>query len=488
MRSFAASTLSTAPATESPYVRPQGPRLALFASPPDAMARHTLELALLALPLLSLPPGAQHTKPAELLGPGGFQAHTMPDPWTPDCSLAVGRHHLVVAVNQRVRVFTKSGQRTFDQALVGPGAFLEQPSLLPNGSGAGDPVCVYDASVDRFFLVTLVRNPDMLTLSVTNDGNPNNGWTKHAIDMEPFGDIVDFPDLGFDAAALYVFARFENQSSAATRGKYCFAFDKAALLGGATPVPHATLFNDFFGSYTFAATRTLEPAPAQYFPWTRGLRGQVDRLRITAVQNALSTPILTEVNVAIPTWTIKADVPQAGTAVRLTTEPGNFYKHAVYRHGSLWVAHNGGVGPADRVLARWYEVRMNGWPSSGRNPTLAQSGEIDLGIDAQGAPISTIYPAIDVDAGRNVVLTFNRVSPNEPIALMQAVHRAADAAGVVSALHTLRTSASSHPDATHWVDYNTTQADPFEPGVFWGHGEYRTLQPATWISRLQVVP
>ncbi|MSR61578.1 MAG: hypothetical protein EXS08_03900 [Planctomycetes bacterium] len=424
---------------------------------------------------------------ANLLKPTGFAAHGMPDPWTADCALAVGRHHLVAAVNQRVRFFTKSGRMTFDQGLVGPGEFLDQPSLLPFGSGAGDPVCAYDPYADRFYLVTLVRNPDMLTLSVSDDGDPNGTWHKFAIDMESFGDEIDFPDVGFDEGAIHVFARFENMSSAATRGKYCFSFDKPQALAGITPSFQALLLNDFFGSYTFASVRTLEPAPAQYLVWTQALFGSVARMRLVAIQDALGTPIVSQVNVTVPTWHYQADIPQGGSAIRLLTQPGCSFKHAVYRHGSLWATHNVGKGSADRTLARWYEVQMNGWPTSGLQPTLAQSGEVNLGLDSQGAPISTFYPSLDVDAFRNVVLTFNRVSANEPISLMHGVHRAVDPPGVVSYLPTLRVSSTPHPIGS-WVDYSTTQADPFELGVFWGHGEFRTTQPTTWVSRIQIVP
>ena len=83
------------------------------------------------------------------------------------------------------------------------------------------------------------------------------------------------------------------------------------------------------------------------------------------------------------------DPPQQGTSVRPETFEGRFWSVA-YRNGSLWATHHINT---NRVLVRWYQFAMNGWPTSGELPELVQSGTID-----PGGTVRTFFSAIT--AGR----------------------------------------------------------------------------------------
>jgi hypothetical protein len=71
--------------------------------------------------------------------------------------------------------------------------------------------------------------------------------------------------------------------------------------------------------------------------------------------------------------------------------------------------HHAGSG---RVLARWYEIKLNDWPASRELPTVAQQGVID-----PGPTIRAFFPSIGVDAYGNAVITFARSSPNDFISM-----------------------------------------------------------------------
>jgi hypothetical protein len=180
--------------------------------------------------------------------------------------------------------------------------------------------------------------------------------------------------------------------------------------------------------------------------------------------------------VSVPAYGPPEDPPQAGTSVRPETFDARFWSVA-YRNGSLWATHH--VNP-NRVRARWYEIAMNGWPLSGDDPELVQSGEID-----PGSTVRTFFSAITVDDLGNAAMTFSRSSPSEYISVATAYRLACDPLG------TFRTDViqqqSTAPDYSwRWGDYGEVEPDPAGERTFWAHHEYTIGSWRTWVARLIV--
>ena len=167
------------------------------------------------------------------------------------------------------------------------------------------------------------------------------------------------------------------------------------------------------------------------------------------------------------------DPPQMGTSVRPETFDARFWS-AAYRNGSLWATHHINE---DNVIARWYEIAMNGWPDSGLQPALVQSGEIDPGPD-----IRTFFSAITVDDHGNAAMTFARSSPLEFISMATAFRYASDPLGTFQP-DVIRQTSTGPYSSGRWGDYGGVNVDPADGLTFWSHHEYAESNSwRTWIA------
>jgi hypothetical protein len=141
-----------------------------------------------------------------------------------------------------------------------------------------------------------------------------------------------------------------------------------------------------------------------------------------------------------------------------------------------------------RHLARWYEIHMNGWPLSGELPTLAQAGDIELGID-----VHTFLPEIAPDGAGNAVISFHHTSATSPPALARAVRLAGDPPGQSRFVATLRETEVLLSSATVYSSSTTADIDPSGPargwvgGVYWVTNQWGGRQPAMWINAVSLL-
>jgi hypothetical protein len=129
------------------------------------------------------------------------------------------------------------------------------------------------------------------------------------------------------------------------------------------------------------------------------------------------------------------------------------------------------------VLARWYEIAMNGWPDSGLQPALVQSGEID-----PGPGVRTFFSAITVDSHGNAAMAFARSSEVEFISMATAFRYASDPLGTFQP-DVIR-AVSTGPYATsRWGDYGAINVDPADGLTLWAHHEYAVNGIwRTWVA------
>ncbi len=427
--------------------------------------------------------------PPELRGGEfGFAAYSYPGPWVPDCALAAGPDHLVVPVNRFVRFFTKTAVMTYDAPLFGTGGFF---SIASDTTIVFDPVALFDPHSGRYFVAAGGRDPERLYLAVSDDGDPNGTWHQYEFDSSVLGQQTDFPCIGVDSSTVYVSVKMEG-ALLEDRWKGVVMWEKASILNGGPAVVTRRRFSAVFVSITFAGVTTFDSgAPAQYFASNpNGPFAGASAIRLTALRDPQGERFFDTFDLPIPQWWYLQFVPEQGSAGGISNEPGTFYKHGVYRNGRLYVANSAApTAAADRAVVHWYEIDMNGWPTSAQNPSLAQWGTIDLGLTPKGNPISTIYGDIAVDAFGNIAIACNRTSANEIASVVRAYRKVGDPPGTMPDIAIWKTGTAPHDGSVGgaWGDYSSIDADPSAAGAFWGHAEFR--EPGAWRTWIgQLIP
>jgi hypothetical protein len=388
--------------------------------------------------------------------------------WTPpDPHMAVGPGHIVVMTNGQIAFFDKAGNNLFRDEIENSFGFW---GSLGATNFVFDPEVIYDPYTNRFMAMACERastgaNHGFYLLAISDDSDPTGSWFKYRIDATPSAGgatDIDSPNIAVDQNVIYLSADFFTPTSKL----HVMMLDKSSVINGGTPVFTSLIVtNDQSQGFPVTYDST---APAQYMIGFKF--NTATTVKMYAIQNALTVPVLTSLDVTVPSYGQPEDPPQMGTTVRPETFEARFWS-AVYRNGHLWATHhvNG-----SRVRQRWYEFDMANWPVSG-TPTLVQSGEIDL-----GGTIRTFFGSIWVDAAGNMGMVYARSSPTEFLSMERTWRAAGDPAG------TTRTpvqiiAATSADTSGRWGDYSSTNDDPSDPGHFWGHHEYRT---SNWLTRV----
>ncbi len=414
-------------------------------------------------------PEPEDVAPAGTGPDDGFQGFSSTG-WTPpDPDLAVGPNHVVVVVNGGVRFFTKAGSQTFNQSLNG---FF---ASVGTNDFAFDPIALYDFSTDRYVIAATEHdgNTDLILFAVSDDNNPNGTWHKYRINVNSLCGFIDFPNMGVGQDAIYI----ATDCFSSPGGNQVWIIDKAvAVAGGPISFANGAIDNVKTGN----STRSLgavhhydNGAPAQYF--ATSYSGGSNRLTLEAIRNPLSgSPIRTTFNLTVPSFSQPPDATQLGTSNRADTVDFRI-KNGVYRNGRLYLAHT--IGQSSTARTRWYEIDMQGWPTSGSNPVMLQNGTLNLGGGQHNW-----FSDIAVTTGGTVALAFNRSSSADHIYTARTWRRSTDANGTMRP--PIETQRSTSPETgSRWGDYGGLHEDPVEPGVFWSHHEYRTSSWRTWVGK-----
>ena len=392
----------------------------------------------------------------------------------PDPHLAAGPMNLVAMTNGAIAFFQKDGVKVFQDEIEGSYGFW---SYVGPTHFVFDPEVIWDPHSQRFFAMACERtdssgNGDSyFLLAVSASSDATGAWHRYRLDVTGLagGGDIDSPNIAVDEQAVYL------TSDHFSPDQYLvYILDKEPLLVGQPPSSRYLLIT---GSQSYGLPITYDAgAPAQYMLEAFEASSN-SAVRIHAITDPLGTPQRQTVDVTVPAYTMPEDPPQRGTSVRPELFEARFWS-CVYRNGSLWAVHHQGSG---RVLARWYEFALNGWPSGG-TPTLVQYGTID-----PGAGIRTFFPSIWVDEFGTAAVVYARSSSTEYISIERVIHLAADPPGVMGTPARLKDSLG--PDTSgRWGDYSATVTDPAQPSTFWVHHEYTPTGSSwnTWIA--EVVP
>ncbi|HZW09548.1 MAG TPA: GC-type dockerin domain-anchored protein, partial [Phycisphaerales bacterium] len=395
-------------------------------------------------------------------------------PWSPpDPTLAVGLNHVVQTVNMDIAWYDKQGNEQFRARLDSTGnpGFFE---TIGAGNFTFDPKCFYDHLEDRFIVVALevYTNQAWIDIAVSDDGDPNGTWYKYRTDarVNVGGNLywVDYPGLGFDGEAYYVNGNLFPLNNGGFGGVLFRSFDKSALLSGQTAV-YTDVRNGNAGSVQAAQHFGANPTPYFVEHWS------TTSLMLTAIRNPLSAPQIVTRELTVPAWSY----PSGGAP-----NNGGFLDvldarmiNAMWRDGSLVTGH--GVRIGGKNQSRWYEIATNGWPDSGQNPTLLQSGNID-----GGSGVHTWFPALYSNDAGAIGLVTAASSSSQYASVQYTGRKQSDPAGTMGAL-TVAKIGSAAADG-RWGDYFDMALDP-DGRTFWLCGEYyEGAGWGTWISSFTV--
>ncbi|UCD14645.1 MAG: PKD domain-containing protein [Thermoplasmatales archaeon] len=389
--------------------------------------------------------------------------------WTPpDPIIAAGPEHLVVMTNGAIAFFQKNGTKDFQDEIEDSYGFWGEEGAT---NFVFDPEVIYDPHTDRFMAMACERGTGAKSyylLAVSDDSDPNGDWYKYRFDVTALGGggDIDSPNVAVDSQAVYLTADFFTGGQ-----KYLvYILEKEPLLSGSTGIIRSMLIT---GSQSYGIPITYGDAPAMYMI-EHFESSSNTKVRLHAITDPLGTPQRVTYDLTVPSYSPPEAPPQKGTTTRPNTFDSRFWS-CVWRKGSLWATHHQG---SSRVMARWYEIKTNDWPTSG-DPELYQSGDIDPGSD-----IRTFFTAIAPDGYGNAAMCFARSSPNEYISIARCTRLSNDPLGTMRDVVIVKNSSAPY-NVGRWGDYSGVSCDPSDNRTFWMHGEYTPGGNIwnTWISK-----
>ncbi|MEW5882927.1 MAG: hypothetical protein AB1725_01730 [Armatimonadota bacterium] len=390
--------------------------------------------------------------------------------WTPpDPHAAVGPNHIVAMTNGAIAFFTKDGTRTFQDEIEGTQGFWG--GLNPGGF-VFDPEAIYDPFSGRFMAMACERTGgrSYFLFAVSDDSDPNGTWFKYRFDVTAIADSsIDSPNMATDTQAVYLTADAFGGGQ-----KYpILILRKSDVLVGNAPLTRTFLRT---GTQSFGLPQNWDATAPQYMIEHFEASNNTT-VRLWAIRDPLGTPSLVNFTLPVPTYSPPESAPSGGTSARITTFDSRFWS-CMYRNGSLWATHHIN---SSRVVARWYEIQVNGWPNSGQNPSLRQSGDVDA-----GGTFRTYFSSIGVDGQGNAMLVCARSSPTDFISIFRAVRKANDPLGTMNDRDVIRTNTGAY-SGSRWGDYSSSVPDPAADGVLWGHHEWAEGNAwRTWIFPYEV--
>lgn len=213
---------------------------------------------------------------------GGNQFSVEP----PDQGLCAGNGFVLEAVNDVAQVYDTSGHALLNGGnAVDLNSFYGYPAAINRSTGAAgpeltDPSCIYDAGVNRFFLVVLtldrrgttsaLAGTNHLDIAVSNTGDPTGTWTIYNLPVQNNGTdgtpnhgciggfcLGDYPHIGSDANGIYLTTNEFDLFGPGFDGAQIYAISKAALAAGTA---NSYVLFDTLGAGPDGAGFTVWPA------------------------------------------------------------------------------------------------------------------------------------------------------------------------------------------------------------------------------------
>lgn len=403
--------------------------------------------------------------------------------YPPDTMGAVGPGNVVLLINGRYEAYSKgaNGAPLSGHAMSLTNFFSNQAGLSVS-SYAFDPRITYDRWAQRWYAVAVDGSRSASSgylVAVSRTANPADGWNGARLTADPSGVLwADFPQLGFDADAVYISANMFPISSGSFQ-YHTYAIPKADLLQSTPTLVNRVLFAG--GSHGGQPVDVLDNtglSQSSYALWQDGSSAAYPRtisgsfaggLTMNTSPSSIGLNYLaTASNARQPDGTANMDVDEDRFSSKLVRVNGDYWGVQTRRSGS------------DDVL-RWFRI-------DAATMTREQEGIISLGGQ------DLYYPSIAVNEDGRVVIGFTASGPNAG-QYPSAYAVVGTSAGGVTSFDTpmlLQAGSTSYhrndsSGRNRWGDYSNTSPDPADPNIFWTFQEYASGSSSWSVQASEIV-
>ncbi|HVF56281.1 MAG TPA: DUF4214 domain-containing protein [Pyrinomonadaceae bacterium] len=430
----------------------------------------------------------------------------------PDTHGAVGPNHLVVVVNGRVRIQSKTGALL---STVGLKTFWSRlyPGRPVGDIDAFDPKILYDPYGQRWMITTCVdrdKPESAVLIGVSQTSDPTGGWFLYSTDADAANLVwADYPSMGFNKNWIVVQMNMFSIGGAnfSSTGRL-YVFDKAQLYAGPSSIGVTAI--PITSGFTVSPAATYDPNLETLY-MVQNWNGANGSLRVSSINKVGGVPVFTPLSFPVAsnfTWNSTAEVgggtpdfaPQKDSDRKIQTFD-NRMQGVVYRNGSLWCAQTvflPASGPT-RSTVQWWQ--LNPAAQAGVAVAPLQRGLVDpSGTDWYA------FPSIAVNKNNDVLIGYTRFSAARYPSANYSFRAGTDPANSLRDDAVLKAGESFYyktfgATQNRWGDYSATVVDPSNDLDLWTIQEYAaarsTSRPepsdnnsrwGTWWGRIALGP
>jgi hypothetical protein len=424
----------------------------------------------------------------------------------PDSMGAVGPTQVLVATNNRIKVFDKAGN--LGALDTDTDSFFASVGGLVNGTA--DPHVRYDRLSGRWFVTIIdLQNVNDILIAVSSGSTITNlsSFTFFSFQHDQVGPtpnvdtglFADYDTLGVDKFALYVGVNVFGVSFTGTTG---FVINKADLLTGILTV---TAFRHLAGN-TCPSTGLFTPQGVHNDDpnATKGYFIGVDictfnKLVLRRIGNPGGSPSISGnlvLNVPTTTFPIDQVQPSPGPALDGIDDrlfAASIHTNAITGAKTLWTAHNiqvnsAGVGSnsGGRNGSRWYQIgNLSGTPNLKQSGTLFDS--------AVSTPFGYWIPSVAMSGQGHMAIASSRAgahASNGFAGIAAAGRLRTDALGTTQAPTLAQGSTFSYDSfvggTERWGDYSQVSVDPNDNMTMWTFQEYASATDVWGVRAIKL--
>jgi hypothetical protein len=396
----------------------------------------------------------------------------------PDCSLAAGPSHLIIAINSAWALLDKAGHPILRCEFSDWFSNVVVDAIILN------PKVIFDQYAGRWVITACAWSSDgehsWFLVSVSQARNPLGPWWNWAFDASLDGEQptpyrADALALGVDNAALYLTANMFDRQGAFQYAKLRILSKRELYAGGTARWRDFCNLRNPDGSPVFG----LQPAHTFGAPGIEYLLNTTsDGRSLTqwSLANPLSPkPQLTRRAISTVPYQLAPFARQPETTREIDTGDTRL-ANVVFRNGLLSTAHTVAAnwGDAENVSAvQWFQIN----PGAGTLPQQHIYG-------ARG--FHYFCPTMMVDGQSNLIMVFNRVGKTEFPSIRFTGRLSTDTPNTLQASARIKESRTAGPTA--WGHYNGAAVDPNDTKV-WVVGQYAATESewATWIGETSYI-